>query len=654
MPYVVQGEATSGSSVMELRRDYGYKYPGALDLKPSSELHRKLVSHLIQRATVARETISNRFDSWRKIDETLTAFVAPTDAEKKLKSEDPKKPVTIVFPYSYAMLETLLTYLTGAFIQDPIFKYEGRGPEDAVGAIMLEAAVQYQCYRSKIGLALHTWFRDSLAYGVGAVAPIWESQYGMVIKKQNFDGNFIKQETKELVYEGNRVENIDPYCLLLDPNVSVHNYQKGEFFGWVAQDNLMNLLSTEGSNPGTWFNVKYLKHLKGRRSSFAQSDDSARHKQSKTSPRENLADSTVTNRVDVIYMYVNLIPKEWELGEGEYPERWLFALGADAVILRAQPLGLIHNMYPACVIAPDFDGYSSSPLSRLEIMYGLQGVVDFLFNSHIENVRKAINDMIVYDPYLINGADLEDPKAGKLIRMRRPAWGRGVKDAVMQLNVNDVTKTHIGDVSWIVQYMERLGAVDASMMGALRQGGPDRLTGGEFQGTREGSTSRLGRVAKVIGMQGMQDLGVMLASHTQQLMSSEQMMMVTGETQQRLMDELGVRGKRIKVSPFDLLIGYDIISRDGSVGGGGNEAFWAQMFQTIAQTPELQQEFDTFRIFSWIARNAGVKNTDDFRRQQVQTQVMDDERVMNQVKQGNLVPMPQQATRSAIPPPEMM
>jgi hypothetical protein len=643
MAYIVQGETSAGGSFSGYTKDLGYKYPGSLDLRPSSDLHRKLVQRLIERASVARDTITPRFKSWQKIDETLTAFVVPTEKERNLKSKDDKKPITIVFPYSYAMLETLLTYLVGAFIQDPIFRFEGRGPEDVIGSIMMEAAVQYQCYRSKIGLALHTWFRDSLAYGIGAVAPLWERTYGMVLRKNMIDGAPIKHESTELIYEGNRVENIDPYCLLLDPNVSVHNYQKGEFFGWMAQDNLMNLLSTETSEPDSWFNVKYLKELKGRRSSFANGDDSARNKKSGASIKDSI-DSNVTNRVDVMWMYVNLIPKDWGLGGGEDPERWMFTLAADAVILRAQPLGLIHNMYPACMIAPDFDGYSSVPLSRLEIMYGLQGCVDFLFNSHVENVRKAINDMLVYDPYLINGADLEDPKAGKLIRTRRPAWGRGVKDSVMQLNVNDVTKTHIGDVSWIVQYMERLGAVDSSMMGALRQGGPERLTSGEFQGTRGGSLSRLERVAKVIGMQGMQDLGVMLASHTQQLMEEEQMAMITGETQQRMMDELGVSGNRIKISPFDLLIGYDIIARDGSVSGGNFNPAMTQLFQTIATTPELQGQFDTFRIFAWIARSMGVKNISDFKRQQVQTQVMPDQRVMDQVQRGNLVPVNQMAS----------
>jgi hypothetical protein len=51
--------------------------------------------------------------------------------------------------------------------------------------------------------------------------------------------------------------------------------------------------------------------------------------------------------------------------------------------------------------------------------------------------------MLIVDPSLINMADLEDPKPGKLIRMRRAAWGRGVENAVKQLNVNDITRQHI-------------------------------------------------------------------------------------------------------------------------------------------------------------------------------------------------------------------
>ena len=132
--------------------------------------------------------------------------------------------------------------------------------------------------------------------------------------------------------------------------------------------------------------------------------------------------TSTTNPVDVINLYVTLIPKEWNLGDGEYPEKWFFRLAADDVIITCQKANYYHGMYPVAVASPEYDGYSITPIGRLEVLYGLQGVLDWLFNSHVANVRKAINDMLIVDPYLVNINDLKDPEPGKLIRLRRPAW----------------------------------------------------------------------------------------------------------------------------------------------------------------------------------------------------------------------------------------
>ena len=324
-------------------------------------------------------------------------------------------------------------------------------------------------------------------------------------------------------------------------------------------------------------------------------------------------------------------------GSSEYPEKWLFAVANDSVVIKAQPLGLNHDMFPIVACAPDFDGYSALPLSRVEVLYGLQGTLDWLFNSHVANVRKAINDMLVVDPYLVNINDLKDPKPGKLIRMRRPAWGRGVGNAVQQLQVNDITRANIGDSSFIVNWMQKIGAADDPMMGALRSGGPERLTKGEFQGTQAGAASRLGRIARVIGLQAMQDLGYMFASHAQQLMTQELYTTTTGRWQETITSQFGENAKRMKVTPFDLLVDYDVVVRDGSVPGGNFSDVWVQMFNVIASHPELQQTFDISRIFKYIATNMGAKNADEFVR--VKPQMMPDEQVREQAQAGNIVPM---------------
>ena len=623
-----------------------YDYPNGLNLKPGSDIHDYIRDEILKRAGASALAMSNRHSSWNSIDKVLTTYIDLSAEEEAIKEDDDRKPVSIVFPYSYAIMETVLSYLMAAFYQQPIFRYEGTSPEDTVGAIMMEKVIDIHCNKSKVPLALHTMFRDSLSYGFGNVACGWDKQWGMkTVKEENgfFSqvsglfkgfGSFRKETEETILFEGNELTNIDPYLCLPDPNVSIHEVQKGEFFGWLDNTNYMDKLSGEQFNEDV-FNVKYLESVHNKRTSIYSSDHSAREAKHGSPIRE---DSTVTNRIDDIYMYIKLIPKEWKLGENEYPEKWLFCLSADEVITEARPIGLNHGMYPVAVSAPDFDGYSSTPISRLETLQGLQGVLDWLFNMHIANVRKSINDMIVYDPYLINSNDLKRPSSeGKLIRTRRPAWGRGVKDAVQQLMVTDVTKQHIADSSWIVQWMQKIGAADDAAMGSLRQGGPERLTGTEFQGTKQGAFSRLGRVAQVIGLQAMQDIGYMFASHTQQLMDNDLYVKATGRWQQVLMDEYGANIKkgRMKVTPFDLLVDYDLIVRDGSIPGGNYSGVWERMFEHIGKYPELMQQFDSVRIFKHIARNNGAKNADDF----VKIKVQSNEQIEQNVDKGNLVNM---------------
>jgi len=647
MPYIVTGDPRNYKvdTSIYTRHSFDYSYPYDLDLKPGSTLHDDIRNKIWQRACESRNEMSKRFSSWNEVDKVLTTYIPTSMKEKELKSKDPRKPISIVFPYTYSMMEALLTYMIMAYMQDPMFQYEGVEDDDTRGAMLLEMVVRLHCIKTKVSLSLHTILRDSFAYGVGIGIPGWRKMYGRVpVKGSVIDESPFSQNSVDhvefidsMIFEGNDLSSIDPYMWLPDPSVSSDNIQDGEFQGWIDRDNYMNLLSQE-SHDETFFNVKYLRDKTNKRSTFANDQSDRNLKYGGGSSTRNLVMST--NPIDTIKMYINLIPKEWKLGSSELPEKWFFALASDDVIISCHKANHNHGLYPIAVASPEFDGYSITPQSRMEILYGLQGTLDFLFNSHIANVRKSINDMLVVDPYLVNIKDLEDPEPGKLIRLRRPAWGHGVNNVVQQLAVNDITRNNIGDSQYITSWMDRISGADQSMQGSLRQGGPERLTKGEFQGTRGSAVSRLQRLAMIVGMQFMQDIGTMFAVHTQQYMSKETYVKVVGKTQQQLDTMFG--GKHnVRVTPYDLAVNYDVIVRDGSIPGGNFSESWVQMFSTIVQTPELYQTFDIFKIFTYIAQQLGAKNIEDFRRvsQNTQVQTMPDETVDREVKAGNLVPL---------------
>lgn len=648
MPYIVTGEPTNPEKLNIGDMHFDYEYPNGLDLKPDSEFHTNLRNKIWQRARESRNVMSNRFPAWNEIDRTLTAYIPLKDKEKTIKQNDSTKPVSIVFPYTYSVLESLLTYMTLAFFQDPMFQYEGVEDDDTIGAMLMELVIRLHCIKSKVPLSVHTSLRDSLAYGLGPAIPGWITRHGKIPKRSQAVTESSLGSTTEnminyidgIVFEGNDLTNIDPYMYLPDASVSSVNIQDGEYVGWISRDNYMNMLSEEIEPDSGIFNVKYLKAKKNKYSALAndQSDREIKYGGA-TDIRRNLTDST--NPVDNINMYIKLIPKDWKLGEGESPEKWFFRLSADDVITEAYQADHNHGMFPVAVASPEYDGYSVTPIARMEILYGLQNTLDFMFNSHVANVRKAINDMLVVDPYLVNINDLKDPEPGKLIRLRRPAWGRGVDKVVQQLQVNDITRANMGDATFITQLMDRISGADQSMQGSLRQGGPERLTKGEFQGTRGSAISRLQRMAMIIGMQYMQDVGTMFAVHTQQFMTKEQYVGITGRYEQQLRKNFGKETSRVKVTPWDVAVSTDLIVRDGSIPGGNFSEIWVEMFKTIGTTPALAQEFDVVRIFTYIAQQLGAKNVEDFKRNvdRIQPSVVPDEEVIKQADAGNIVPI---------------
>lgn len=642
MPNVVIG-AGAGPADLTVT-NHGYTYPNNLDLRPSSTLHTKIVQEVTNRARVSYNEMKNRHKNWRDIDRNLTAFVELDDAESLIKDADKRKPVRIVVPYSYATLETLLAYFSSAFLSDDtLLRYEGVGPEDILPALMLERVIATHTYRNKIALALHTLFRDGFVYGFGVGAPYWDVIHGKKIRRQEgtwysdiirkWMGGPSKDIVDAVLFEGNNMSVVDPYCVLPDPTVPIHECQKGEFWGWVDRTNYNAMLSEEKTSQGSMFNVRYLNSLHSMKTSIVETDASGRNDRFGTSLR---TDNTVNKPADRIYMYVNLIPKDWGLSTSEYPEKWMFCVAGDAVVVEARQLGLIHNMYPIVTNCPDFDGHSVSPISRLEIIQGLQETLDWLFTSHIANVRKAINDMLIVDPSLINMNDLKHPGPGRLVRLRKHAWGRGVDQAVKQLAVSDVTKQHIGDSSYVIDLIQRVTSATDSLQGLMRTGG-ERVTAQEYSGVRGGALSRLAKSAMITSMQVMRDLGYMFASHTQQFMSEEVYIRTVGDWEREFIDEYGIElppaeNNRIRIRPNDILADYDVITTDGSVMNPDDANTWVNLFSVLSKNEALMQRFDMARVFKHIARKMGAKNVDKF-----EVRTAPDASVSKEAQAGNVV-----------------
>ena len=651
MPNIVHGN--SSSDLKNVYRNISYEYAPGIDLSPKSELSRRIIDMVPRMAEDSYTQMSKRHPTWNSIDNTLKVYIPVDDAEKRLKKKDTRKPTSIVVPYSYATIETIMAYLTKGLLTDNVFQYDGQAPEDTLPAKMLEMVVNQQVRRFKSDLEMHTSLRDSLAYGFGASTIAWTEVWGKrtVLEDMPMYGMFgnqlgstkVKTDKDALLFEGNEVIAIDPYKFLPDPNISIHNIQAGDFVGWIEFQSFNRLLSDEAGGNG-YVNVKYLRSAEFVNMTSKYSTDSS-NRISKKEP-QNTDTQAKRNYTTLIHMYVRLIPKEWKLPgsgsnkNGEYPEIWLFTVANEQLVLRAMPLGLNHNKYPIAIAAPDYDGYSVTPLSRMELIDGLQTTLNWMFNSHIANVRKSINDMLIVDPSLVNMEDLANPEPGKLIRLRRSAWGRGVSGAVEQLRVSDITARNMQDAEQIMALMQKASAATDATMGIQRSGG-ERVTAQEYSGTMQMAVSRLEHIAKIISKQYMIDLAYFHASHTQQLMDQEIYAKASGEWPDRLMQEFGLDPTQaMKISPFDILADFDIVYRDGTTATADalSNEFWSRNFGAILTSDKLGM-FDIQRIFQHMARLNGAKNVGDFiiKEQIPNASMVPDQDVLQEAQAGNLV-----------------
>jgi hypothetical protein len=231
-----------------------------------------------------------------------------------------------------------------------------------------------------------------------------------------------------------------------------------------------------------------------------------------------------------------------------------------------------------------------------------------------------------------------------VIRTRRAAWGDDpVNSGIRQLPVEDVTQQNIQDATFLSDLMQQTTGANDSLQGSMPSR-TTRISASEIQGVRQSGLSRLEKAALIISMQGMQPIGRQFAHNAQQKMSERQWVKVTGDLAKRLESNYGrnLQDGRTSVDPYEIVVDYDLLVNDGSIPGKQNAQIWTELYQVLAQNPQVAKNFDMVRIFKHIAQEMGARNVDNFELDEQQApQVQPDEDVMEEVRKGNLVPQQQ-------------
>lgn len=592
---------------------------------PKSVQEKKILSELRRRMSLSQQKLNTMYDSWRRAEEEATVYIHERDVDKARKADrDGGVPqyTTLHVPYSYAVMLSMHTYFTSVFLaRSPTFQFSGRHGETMQQTQAIEAVIDYQLGVGEMMPVLFSWLYDPGKYGAGIVGTYWDHQIEQITRisekpvmdllGQPTEQKQKVQETVRLTkYKGNRIYNIQPWDFFFDARVPLRDFQKGEFcgirrkVGW----NFLKRMEQAGyyygldrltsSHEFTGENTEDGAPSLNRPDSLSQSTSFDSHGDSNKNP----------SMVGIYEIYVELCPKDWELGGSDWPEKWVFTCTQDySVLLGVMPLGAYHCKFPFNVLLTDPEAYTLFPRSVTETLQPIQQTLDWLLNSHFYNVRAALNNKYVIDPSRVIMKDLLNPLPGGIVRLKPSAYGSDPRLALSQLPITDVTQNHLRDFQMMIGVGERTVGVNDQIMGMLSTGG--RKTATEVRTSTSFGVNRLKTVTEYFSVTGFDPLARMLVTNTQQYYDAPMQFRIAGD----LLN--GAGAQYLMVDPATIAGEFSFVPVDGSlpIDRFAQANLWKELMMQMRSFPELTQTYDMGRIFEWVAQLAGLKNISQFK-----------------------------------------
>lgn len=629
-------------------------------------LHQKIITRLVARRDLSIRGMGNRTDDWERVDEHCRLFIDLSRPARKAdgSTDTTKKEMpferAIVIPLSYAILWADLTQILGIFLRrDPPMEISGTGPDDMQPAQIMNSVIARDQVQSNYVLHLFQVLQDLLKYGRGTFYDTFEEEYGWKWKDTTLPQiawplvRLLKKGWKprdkhwEPVRSYNMAAAVDPYLWLQDPRVSLSNIQQGEYCGHDDFRGYLYLVERTKENGGPYFNVEHVPTATAGGSTRQQTAPVRNRFTTQNLVLERSADEKDKGFHQVTHMQVKLVPADWELGDGTQPEIWWFSWVDNTVIIRAHESKYEHGQFTYSAGESNPDIHVSDNPGSIELQDGFNRVMNWGFNSHIENIRRFLNNSMIYLPSFVEEADVLNPDAaghvrGTALLEQMVTEGRMTIDqAIHQMQLTDVTTTWIQNINFMLDMSLRMAGVGDAAQGRVTK---DRRTLGEIQEVAAGSSARMALHAALFDVQAIRPLALRWIANRQQFTTAAQYYRITGDLQ-RLM-----RAQQLLVKPQDIQGNFDYIPKTGPTPRDPESQYeaWKVVSDTIAGSPVLQgprptdgKMLDMHALFEeGVTRSVGIRNLESYYydpRAAMNAQIVPDANIDEETRKGNMV-----------------
>ena len=603
-------------------------------IAPDSETHATLLRKIRLALNLSKTAMSDFYSRWQLREQQFQAYVPLEDLERVARRKESSKakvqklPATVVVPYAFSTIRTIVTYLQAVFLgRRPIFTVTPYSGTRLDSAEALENLLQFNADYCKLIKPFTQWLYAGEIYGLGVLKNSFttESRPTTTVVQDPISGQPLNARSSKIIYQGNSAENIDPFMFFPDPRVPLLDVaSEGEY---IFSRSFVGKYKLKLAPEGTY---AHLDAIKSAPREMGDTTDLGLRAGGRSQDEMDY-DSSPQPGFDYVQLDEGTIwldPAELKIPLGvEFPSdkplKFLVTVANLSQIIRLEVFDPSHNEHPYVINEPYAVGSGNFGNMGISDYLGpFQEAISWLLNSHIQNVKGAVNNSFIYDPTMIEEKDLLSDAPNKCIRIKPKAFGTELQSYFKQIDVRDVTAGHVGDMQNLMRIGDSCSAVNENLRGQPDSGG--RKTATEVRTTAEAASSRLAAHASFISGASVVKLGRQWALNLQQYLSPDfQAIFLNDQNQEIVLSQGDIAGDfYFKVSdgtlPMDKVALFDI---------------WQQALQFVAGQPVLLQSYDLPKLFEFVAKLGGADTIENFR-----IQAASPEAIAQQAAVGNLVP----------------
>lgn len=523
---------------------------------------------------MSRNTMSKYYDVWDRNESVFRGERSPDSADRQAAKKN--EPGKVYVPLTHSQVQTFVSFMVMMLTQrDYFYELSGSGPEDERPAKLAQAVLQRDLEHNKFeGIILPQFATDAAVKGLGVLKSDWVRQTCPVAKqvpdpKWQPDPNMpnvtappmVTQYAEQTKYLGNRITAVSPYRWFPDTRLPITRYRDGEF---CADENELSYGELEKlQKQGVIAGLQWVPRL--RDNGFDDRRLSILERGSQQSWDPTVPGNTAGRYYLITEVQIRCNPAQTFIAEGVALNPDLDAevivlvwIANDDRIIRIEDAGYNHNefLWDAAQFFNDQTRTVNHGIA--ELLAPMQDIMDWLVNSRVTNVRKVVQNQLVVNPSFVELQDIKD--RNPIIRTKAVPDGLGIDSYLKQLQVTDVTTTHLTDMANIAGMSKEATGLQENLLGQYSEG---RRSAREASNVNANAAARVMLPIKGLWQGALQPLGRKLLSNHQQGLDLPQLVAVVG-LQKVMEDPLAVQSF-LPVDRSMLYGSYDFLIFDATL-----------------------------------------------------------------------------------------